>query len=60
MADPTMYFLVQWEDRMMSVIGVKDIVAPKCDMFSYNEGQLIQAVFQKHTYHAVISEIHRE
>lgn len=54
------YLLVQWEDRYLSVIRQKDIVSPVKKITDYEEGDLIKAVFQKKTYRAVISEIHRE
>ncbi|XP_060563109.1 uncharacterized protein LOC132722603 isoform X2 [Ruditapes philippinarum] len=53
----TIYLLVQWEDRFLSIIQTKDIVRPKKDGKLYYEGELIEAVFQKKTYHAVICEI---
>lgn len=54
-------FLVQWEDRFMSVLDRKDVVHPNhTDIALYQEGNLIEAYFQKKIYRAVISEIHRK
>lgn len=54
-----LYFLVQWEDRFMSVIHPKDIVTPKKTI--YVEGELIEAKYQTKTttkiYKAVKNEI---
>ena len=35
MADLTMYLLVQWEDRLVSVIPTKDVVFPKKLVLQY-------------------------
>lgn len=60
MADNMLYFLVQWEDRFLSVILPANIVFPKKAMSAYMEGELIQALYNGKTYNAVISEIHRK
>ncbi|KAH3806245.1 hypothetical protein DPMN_134564 [Dreissena polymorpha] len=43
----------------MSFIEPQNVVAPKIDVAHYQEGDLIKATYQKQTYDAVISEIHR-
>ncbi|XP_045163200.2 uncharacterized protein LOC123527657 [Mercenaria mercenaria] len=54
-----MYFLIQWEDRFMSVIDIKHIVKPVKNKFAYKEGEIIRAQFgKKNSYEAVICEIH--
>ncbi|XP_045178479.1 uncharacterized protein LOC123538438 [Mercenaria mercenaria] len=59
MADDLMYFLIQWEDRFMSVIDIKHIVKPVKNKFAYKEGEIIRAQFgKKNSYEAVICEIH--
>ncbi|XP_053405862.1 uncharacterized protein LOC128546157 isoform X3 [Mercenaria mercenaria] len=59
MADDLMYFLIQWEDRFMSVIDIKHIVKPVKNKFVYKEGENIRAQFgKKNSYEAVICEIH--
>jgi hypothetical protein len=56
-ANKKMYFLVQWEDRFLSVITSKDIDSPAKLPGDYYEGELITAKFQGKIYNAVISEI---
>ncbi|XP_053399944.1 uncharacterized protein LOC128557141 [Mercenaria mercenaria] len=59
MADDLMYFLIQWEDRFMSVIDINHIVRPVKNKFAYKEGEIIRAQFgKKNSYEAVICEIH--
>lgn len=58
MADTDQLYLVQWEDRFMSVISARDIVFPLKK--HYQEGELIKAKFQKKTFQAAICEIHRK
>ena len=61
MADSIMHFLIQWEDRYLSVIERKHILHPVKGELEYYEGELITALFGKQkTYEAVICEIHRE
>ena len=48
MADQTEKFLlVQWEDRFMSVISIKDVVRPKGGSNDYMPGERIEATFQR-------------
>lgn len=58
MADVDELFLVQWEDRFMGVISARDIVSPI--KTHYQEGEIIQAKYQKKTFNAAICDIHRE
>jgi hypothetical protein len=59
MADKTsMFFLIQWEDRFLSVIHPNKVVQPKKSESNYKEGEIITALFGKEKYEAVICEIH--
>lgn len=59
MADKTsMFFLIQWEDRFLSVIHPNKVVQPKKSELNYKEGDIITALYGKDKYEAVICEIH--
>lgn len=52
------YYLIQWEDRLLSIIKKDKIVEPIKKV--YTEGQLITAKYGKQKFEAVICEIHRK
>lgn len=57
--DLDMLYLIQWEDRFLSIIDKKQIVHPKKE--TYHEQDLITAIYGKNkTYEAVICEVHRK
>lgn len=54
-----MLYLIQWEDRYLSVIEKNKIVQPKKQ--TYEEQELITAKYGKNkSYEAVICEVHRK
>jgi hypothetical protein len=58
MAGDTLYALIQWEDRFLSVIKLDKIVKPIKNVTEYAEGEIVSAKYGQKVFEAVICEVH--
>ncbi|MES9884886.1 MAG: hypothetical protein ABW185_28925 [Sedimenticola sp.] len=57
MMEVTRYAIVQWEDKLTSVISLHNIKLPRKSVTEYIEGEYVTALYGKKQYRARISEI---